>query len=241
MRDCFLRFFVGYATVAQDKHTTMLYHTLLCRLEVHYVDDLSSAGDIKFVHTGGIALKSPSQHRPQVPLPFLVLSLRDVFLGEHFARFCKQKASHDATSPSLGWFHPFRDFVRRKDHEGCTALDLALKVPHEAFDVSPHVFHYHLSSPVRQHGAVASLKRSTAISIAYSNRVICNTISAWCLLRLVIRGVTASIYFLYIPRPKCSYNPVADTPIHFRCIYLCNTSIYLYIPVYYSILHVCIV
>lgn len=39
----------------------------------------------------------------------------------------------DGTGPGLGWFHPFRDFVRKKDHQGFTARDLArqVRVPHD--------------------------------------------------------------------------------------------------------------
>lgn len=42
--------------------------------------------------------------------------------------FGKRRQSDDTTGPGLGWFHPFRDFLRRKDCNGCTALELAQKV-----------------------------------------------------------------------------------------------------------------
>ena len=42
--------------------------------------------------------------------------------------FSKRGRTEDGTGPGLGWFHPFRDFVRRRDRRGCTARDLALQV-----------------------------------------------------------------------------------------------------------------
>lgn len=89
----------------------------------------------------GISKPYTRQTPPSSPFPvFRSPTPRYYFMGGLFTRFCKQKLSHDATSPALGWFHPFRDFVRRKDHEGCTALALALKVPHQTFGVSLRVF-----------------------------------------------------------------------------------------------------
>lgn len=59
-------------------------------------------------------------------------------VGEHFSpvvrstvfhvRSFKARQSDDTTGPSVGWFHPFRDFVRWKDSKGCTASDLAIQV-----------------------------------------------------------------------------------------------------------------
>lgn len=119
----------------------MLYHTLLCRLDVSYVSDLSSAGDIELLRETPPSSPSPVSRAGDIELlrtgdtTLKSLFRFSFFHPTMFTRFCKQKPSHDTTSPSLGWFHPFRDFVQRKDHEGCTAMDLALKVPHETFDV----------------------------------------------------------------------------------------------------------
>lgn len=41
------------------------------------------------------------------------------------------------TGTVAGWFYPFRNFVRRKDHGGCTAWDLADKVTRRPLGSSP--------------------------------------------------------------------------------------------------------
>lgn len=61
--------------------------------------------------------------------------------------FGRRGRPDDATGPDLGWFHPFRDFVRKKDHQGFTARDLALQV-RVTYDNSPrHV----ISKKTRNH------------------------------------------------------------------------------------------
>ncbi|CAM9420486.1 unnamed protein product [Ectocarpus fasciculatus] len=47
--------------------------------------------------------------------------LRDLLLRDGFAK----PRQVDGAGPGLGWFHPFRDFVRRKDNQGLTARELA--------------------------------------------------------------------------------------------------------------------
>lgn len=42
--------------------------------------------------------------------------------------FGRRERTDDGTGPGLGWFHPFRDFVRKRDHQGFTARDLAQQV-----------------------------------------------------------------------------------------------------------------
>ncbi|CAM9329462.1 unnamed protein product, partial [Hapterophycus canaliculatus] len=86
------------------------------------IDVTMSAVTRSTVAEGKTALHNAAFNGNSGVVLLLLDRLRDLLLTVGFR---KQRRIGDETGPGLGWFHPFRDFVRRKDHQGSTARDLA--------------------------------------------------------------------------------------------------------------------